>query len=149
MLTISPLTPPEFWVQPGLDALIDEYADECAIAGLPPPKPDRALYDRLYASGAMRVFGVFDRGEMAGFAVVLIHQNPHYGVPLAVVESLIVAKEKRKTGAGLRLLSEVEAAAKAAGAAGVLLSAPTGSVAARVMASRYRATNRVFFRALT
>jgi GNAT superfamily N-acetyltransferase len=148
MITVSPLTPAEFWAQPDAEALIDEYADECAFAGLPRPNPDLALYERLYASGVMYALGAFDAGEIVGFAVVLVHPNPHYGVPLACVESLFVSKGRRKGGAGLRLLAAVESVAADAGAAGLLLSAPLGSAASKVMASRYRETNRVYFRAM-
>jgi GNAT superfamily N-acetyltransferase len=146
MLTISQLTPEEFWTAPGIQTLIDAYAKECANAGLPHPYPDKTLYERLFASGMMYVFGAFDAGELIGFAVVLICPNPHYGVPLACVESIFVAKGKRKTGAGMRLIAAIEARAREKGAAGLLISAPVESGAAKVMAARYRETNREFFK---
>lgn len=150
MCTVARLSAAEFWDQSTVDVLIDEYADECATSGLPRPNPDRALYDRLEQCGALHVLGAFDEGEMVGFSVLIVVPNPHYGVPLAVTESLFVAASHRKTGAGLRLIRAGESAARALGAQGMFMSAPLGSRFAEVLEAGvgYRETNRVFFRSL-
>ena len=149
MVTITLVTAAEFWSQPNIQAILEEYALECSIAGLPAPAPSRELYAALESSGAMRVLGAFLGGTMIGFAVLLVTLNPHYGKPLAVTESLFVAGEYRKTGAGVRLLRAVEAVSVEMGAIGLLVSAPIGGRAAEWLpSSGYRETNRVFFRGL-
>lgn len=149
MTEVRLVTPDEFLACANYPALFAEYAAESSTEGLPAPRPDMALYRALHASGCMHTLAAFQDGELVGFLVMLAHQNPHYGVVLAVAESYFVAAAHRTGGAGLRLLRAAENHAQSLGAAGMFLSAPAGGKLERMMqaSSAYRHSNTVFFRA--
>lgn len=129
-------------------ALLAEYGEESALAGLPVPKPHEPTYLQLEANAGFHLIVALDKGELIGFATILIYLNPHYSTKLAVTESLFVRRPKRKTGAGIQLIKCCEEIAQAAGAAGLLVSAPMEGSLGRVLENRgtFRETNRVFLR---
>lgn len=134
-----------------LELLIGEYADECSINGLPPPNPHWPTYEALAKSGLTHILVAYDEhGYMKGFALMLTALNPHYGVKLAVCESLFVSFDGREKGLGVELTKAVEEKAKAEGCAGLLLSAPVGGQLAAVLERKkaWTETNRVFFKPL-
>lgn len=128
-------------------ALAKEYAEESAIHGLPSPDEKLSVYRVIEASGVFHVYGAFLLDKLIGFISVLTPVIPHYGVMIAVSESFFVAKDQRRTGAGLKLLRAAEAHACSAGSPGMLVSAPLGGILAEVLPCvGYRETNRVFFK---
>lgn len=135
-----------FFAYPAAAALLAEYADESALEGLPPPKPHEPTYLQLENNGSFHLIAALEDGELIGFATILVYMNPHYSVKLAVTESLFVLKHKRKTGAGSQLIKCCEEIATAAGAAGLLVSAPMVGSLSRLLEQRgsYKETNRVF-----
>jgi GNAT superfamily N-acetyltransferase len=128
--------------------LISEYASECSIPAIGPIEPQPYIYEAIEASGIMAAFMVRDEGRDVGFAVMLMPVLPHYGKKVATIESLFIAKDSRRSGAGRELMRAVEDHAKAAGCAGILYSAPVGGQLERLLeASKpYQRTNSVFFR---
>lgn len=132
---------------PGFDALIEEYAAECAIAGLPAPRAKFAAYTAYEAAGALHGFrAVFD-GELVGFISVLAPVLPHYSALVAVAESFFVAERHRGTGAGFRLLVKAERLGKELGSPGLLVSAPFAGKLFEVLPRLgYVETSRVFFK---
>lgn len=147
---ISPITVNQFFSAPNAEALLAEYAAECAIAGLPAPMPSREMYEAIEASGMARVIGAFCDDRLVGFIVLLVSFNPHYSAKLAVCESYFVGKDHRKSGAGLRLRNAAVDVAVDLGAKGIFICAPKGGKLAEVMekSGDYIETNRVFFRGL-
>lgn len=134
---------------PHFAALTAEYASESALGGMPKPAAHFDTYKRLEASGAMRVLCAFQGQTLVGFIILLVALNPHYSVLLATTESFFVAEAHRKTGAGLKLLRTAEEIAAELGAAGFLISAPTGGRLERLLPhTGFHETNRVFFRSL-
>lgn len=131
-------------------ALFAEYHAEGSIAGMPPPNPQRAMYQQMEITGALHVLVAVEGDRLLGFLFLLVSVNPHYGVRLAVAESYFVAAAHRKTGAGLRLLHAAEDAAQLQGAVVLLLSAPAGGRLAEVLGSfdEYERTNEIFCRRL-
>lgn len=149
MLAIRSCTADEFFSAPNIDALLAEYAQESAIAGMPSPQVARPIYELLEQSGALTALCAFDDEAMIGFLVMVTTVNPHYGVKLTATESYFVASAHRSSGAGIRLLREAEHIAAGMGSTGLLVSAPYGGRLAEVMPRvGYRETNRVFFRSL-
>ncbi|WP_334157910.1 GNAT family N-acetyltransferase [Oryzomicrobium sp.] len=134
---------------PCLGALLDEYAQESAIEGLPHPSAQMPFYRQSEAAGVLSCLGAYRGADLIGFLLILAPVLPHYGVRMAAAESFFVAGQARKSGAGLKLLRAAEAHAKTLGAPGLLVSAPSGGRLADVLPGvGYRETNRVFFRAL-
>lgn len=130
-------------------ALIAEYADECAINGMPLPDPSPELYERLENTGLMQCFGVYDGAVLVGFATVITNIVPHYNKVTAITESIFVAKAYRKGGAGLRLIGAVTEYARQRKAVGLLISAPIkGQLSAVLERMHYRLTNEVYFKCL-
>lgn len=129
--------------------LIEEYAAECAIDGMPPPQARMAMYRQLEASGAISALAGFEGEQIAGYVVVISTELPHYGRMVSTLESFFVGKAWRKTGLGLELLKRAEQIARDVGSPGLLVSAPAGGVLARVLPrAGYAHTNTVFFKRL-
>jgi GNAT superfamily N-acetyltransferase len=132
--------------------LLTEYAAECSIAALGSFNPQWAMYEQLTASGCFQVFAAYREEEraqrMIGFASVLCHGLPHYGVKAAAVESLFVTKASQYTQAGALLMRAVEEHAAAQGCKAILYSAPAGGRLEAVLGRRYERTNSVFCKAL-
>lgn len=153
-LNVRPCTASELVDNPAFPALRREYADESAVAGLPDPEEKLVLYQCMEASGALQIYGAFvpeqagQRDEqLVGFVAVLASVLPHYGVTIAVTESLFVAAAHRRTGAGLALIRRAERHARELCSPGLLVSAPSqGRLATLLPRLRYKETNRVFLK---
>ncbi len=132
---------------PTFHELLAKYGEECAIAGMPPPSAKLEIYKKIEQSGLLHVFAAFEDEVLIGFITVLLSELPHYGVNTGITESFFVAKEQRKTGAGLALLHAAEKLAETYGSPGLLVSAPWGGVLADVLPRcGYEVSNVVFFR---
>jgi len=148
MLIIAPGTIDGLWASPHFEDMLDRYAEESSIEGMPKPAAKFETYAAMERAGMLHVFDARLDGRLIGFITVLAVNLPHYGgVMSAVSESFFVAPEYRSTGAGLRLLKAGEDKAREVGAPGLLVSAPYGGALAEVLPRRgYRETNRVFFK---
>jgi hypothetical protein len=132
----------------GFTDLLDEYAVESAIHGLPHPKCKAEQYRILDKSGIFHVFAAFYGDKLIGFISILIPTLNHYSKVVAVGESYFVAKNFRHTGAGTALRLTAEEFAGKSKAFGLLLSAPSGSALDKILPhSGYKETNRVYFKA--
>lgn len=148
-LVIRECTISELENAPNIAHVLDEYAAESAIEGLPHPFAKVDSYKHMEANGSIHTIGAFFEEKLAGYIIAFAPVLPHYSVRVAVVESFFVLKEYRKTGAGLKLLKEAEEHSLLAGALGVLVSAPFGGNLAEVLPHvGYTETSRVFFRKL-
>jgi GNAT superfamily N-acetyltransferase len=126
---------------------LEEYAAESAVKGMPHPFAKADAYKHLENTNSIYVIGAFLEEVFIGYIIMLSPILPHYSVRVAVVESYFVAKEYRKTGAGLRLLHEAERQAQEVGAFGAFVSAPFGGNLAEVLPHLgYDETSRIFFR---
>lgn len=129
------------------DELLREYADECAMEGLPPPSAKMDSYDKLEKIGILHPYRATHEGILIGFITVLIPTLPHYGICVAVSESFFVTKAQRRTGAGMKLLQCAEDITVELKSPGLLVSAPHGSVLEQVLPrSGYRQASSVFFK---
>lgn len=147
--TVRRISVAEAFADHAFPALCREYAKEAAIAGLPDPREKLAAYQALEAGGSdvFCVYGAFLGEALIGFIALLTPVLPHYGVAVAVAESLFVAGEHRKSGAGMLLVRQAEKRAREVRSPGVLFSAPSGGrLAALLPRIGYRETNRVFFK---
>jgi GNAT superfamily N-acetyltransferase len=133
---------------PNIVDLLESYAKECGIEGMPKLIPNWTLYRQLESIGKIQFISATSDDMLIGLVTVLSTIIPHYSVITSVTESFYVLPEYRKTGAGLKLRSAAENHAKEMGAAGLLISSPIGSVLADVLEKddNYKETNRVFFR---
>ena len=132
---------------PLFPTLVEEYAAESAIAGLPPPNARMQTYLHLEALGMLHAFGAIHGNTLVGFISLLAPVLPHYGLTIAVCESFFVASAYRYTGAGLRLLKAAEDKTKELGSPGLLVSAPYAGALFEVLPRcGYTETSRVFFK---
>ncbi len=137
----------ELEAAPGFAALLEGYADEAALNPEWKANPQGGMYEAMEGSGALHIFGAFDDEMLVGFILVLVSVLPHFGRRAAVIESFFVAKEARRTGAGLMLLRRAERLSEEMTAEGLFVSAPTGGVLADVLeGTEYRETSRIFFK---
>lgn len=128
--------------------LIAEYAAECSIPAIGKINPQGQTYVALEAAGMMQSFAAYDQGKLAGFANVLITIMPHYGVKLATIETMFVAREYRSSGCGKELMHAIESYSQDAYCVGVLYSSPAGGQLERLLdaSKQYQRTNTVFYR---
>lgn len=156
-VVIKPVTIAELESAPNIYSLLDEYAAECALEGLPHPVTKAESYKQIEASGWLQAFAAWkhygdqDDDELIGFIHVVCSTSPKYGVDIATVESFFVAHEHRSSGAGLKLKRTAEDHALSKGAAGIVISAPNDGgplVTLLSLSSDYIETNRVFFKRL-
>lgn len=134
---------------PDFPALAEEYEAESLIDGMSSPSAGWSKYRALEDAGLLSVFAAKEGEALLGFISVLVTTVPRYAQPIATTESFFVATAYRRTGAGIRLLRAAESKAREVGAAGLLVSAPTGGRLAEVLPrAGYRETNRVFFRSV-
>lgn len=106
--------------------LIEEYAAEAKIEGLPPPNAKLETYLHFEAVGMLHAFSAVLGNRLVGFISILAPTSPHYGAIIAVSESFFVARADRASGAGLRLLRAAEHKARELGSPVLLVSAPMG-----------------------
>ena len=146
-VTVRKCSVAEIEANDAFSSLWREYSAEAAIAGFPPPTEKLATYRLIETSGAFHAYGAFLAKRLVGFMAVLTPVIPHYGIAIAVTESLFVGSEHRKTGAGIKLIRTAERHAREAGSPGLLISAPMGGRLADVLPRLgYRETNRVFMK---
>ena len=147
MCEIVSTTVSAIWDDPYFESLVEEYAQESAIHGLPHPSAKRDTYEMLEGVGTLKAFAAYSSGRLVGFLGVLTPVVPHYDVAIATLESFFVGAAYRQSGAGLKLLRAAEQYAKEQNTHGLLVSTPTGGRLAEVMERLdYVETNRVFFR---
>ena len=150
-VTVRRISVAEAFANPEFPALCREYAEESAIAGLPDPQGKLSSYLVLEESGSVEfcAYGAFLDDKLIGFIATLTPVLPHYGVAIAVTESLFVGGAYRKTGAGMLLIRRAEERAREVRAPGILFSAPSGGrLSALLPRIGYRETNRVYFKQL-
>ena len=70
--TISRCTVRDIEHAEGLDAVLAEYAAECAIAGLGNANPQFERYHMLEDAGVLYVIGAFNGDALVGFAAILV-----------------------------------------------------------------------------
>lgn len=134
---------------PEFPELIEEYARESAIDGMPAPKVKFDQYRTYEEMGVLHSFIAEQAGAMVGFITVIAPVLPHYSMPVAVAESFFVAAAHRKGGAGLKLLEMAEERARLLGSPGLLVCTPVEGRLSEVLPRRgYRPTNVVFFKRL-
>lgn len=144
MLNVRHCTIDELTNSSSLPALLADYT-ESSLPEIGTPNPQFQTYQRLEQVGLLFPFGAWEDERLIGFLLILITDLPHYGKLVAVSESYFVAKESRKTGAGLRLLNMAKEYAASQGAAAFLVSAPKGSSLEKVMEGLgWRNTNVVY-----
>jgi GNAT superfamily N-acetyltransferase len=132
----------------GFDALCAEYAAESGrMAEFGEPRVDANAYRAMEAAGVAQCIGVWVGEDLAGFGVVTLTVLPHYSKLIGCLISFFVTAGARKGGTGTRIRELAEDIAKARGALGLMISAPSESrLDAILPRSGYRATNRVYFK---
>tara|TARA_R110000868_G_C10635668_1_gene743621 strand:+ start:181 stop:633 length:453 start_codon:yes stop_codon:yes gene_type:complete len=138
----------QLWGAPNIGEMLNEYAAESALDGMPKPIPHLDSYLLLVKANLLTTICAFQDEKIVGFLLLLVNTLPHYSVPIATIESFFVKKEHRATGAGLKLLSCAGDIAKGKGAAGMLISAAVNSDFDRLMSALmlYKKTHNTYFR---
>lgn len=88
----------------------------CEPQGLPPLRLDDRLYRIAENAGALRVYTARLDGEMIGFAVFKVRENPHHvGSLWAHSDMIWTTPDARRPTVGLRLMRGAEDALRAEG----------------------------------
>ena len=144
---IKRCTVDEFEHSIGFRQLLDEYSEESSLEGLPPAAAKLASYKTLENSGMFAGYGAYDNDILVGLVTIITPVIPHYGVSVAVTESIFAAKAYRKTGVGLMLIRTAEQHARDSGCPAIMISAPVEGPLTEVLPRiKYRETNRVFMK---
>ncbi|MDR1684876.1 MAG: GNAT family N-acetyltransferase [Desulfovibrio sp.] len=129
-----------------------EYAAESSLAGLPDPQEKLSAYLALEMAGSdvFTLYGALQGDTLIGFVALLTPVLPHYGIAIAVAESLFVGSAYRKSGAGLLLIRQAERRARELKSPGLLFSAPSGGrLSVLLPRIGYRETNRAYLKELS
>ena len=146
-LVLRPGSWHELEAHPDFPRLVEEYAAESAVDGMPVPQVDAVEYRAREATGAQATFLAFYGEQLIGFLIAFTQKLRHYGVQALVVDAFFVTPDLRSTGAGLRLLRAAEKLADAAHCCGTIAIAPLeGSLVEVLPRVGYAETNRVFFK---
>lgn len=149
MIAVRPSSVSAIFGADEFDALIEEYAAESAIEGMPPPMTKLMSYVPLEGQNFLHAFAALNGNALVGFISVLAPILPHFSIPVAVAESFFVAAAHRHTMAGLKLLVAAEGKAKEIGSPGLLVCAPEGGKLFHLLPKcGYVASNRIFFKRL-
>lgn len=131
---------------PAWPAIQHAYGSEGRYHGMPEPSPQLDAYCALEDAGAIVALRADDADGLCGFAIMLVQRSLHYGVVVAMVES-IYAMPRARAAVGRRLLAECEAVARDAGARAIVATAPVGSRLGTVYGLRgYRASSTTYYR---
>lgn len=149
MVEIRQTTVNETMISPDFAVLAGEYAAESQMEGLPPPVADFSMYEVMEAQGVFKIFTSWDSGRLTGIITLLWARLPHFSASIAMSESFFVRKQDRKGGAGLYLLDKAEDHARELGSPVLFLTAPFGSILAKVLPRRgYRPSNIILVKDL-
>lgn len=132
---------------PNIGEFLAEYARESAARYAPPHAAQMEMYKQMEYTGALYTVGAFVGELLIGVVNIIKSVLPHYGVLMAITESLFVLKPYRKTGAGIKLIAVARDYTREINAFGLLISAPFGGDLAEILSNRddCQETNRVFF----
>lgn len=138
----------EFYALPGFDVMIEEYAQH-AIKKMPTPLYRKEDYLPLEAAGVLTVWCAMHNRKVVGFSSCIISKIPHYGVGVAIAESLFVRQSTRKLGLGIRLIDAIERHGVDNGVPAVFFSCPIGSDFKKVLLHRnYSAETTTYVKSL-
>lgn len=127
MVVIKQSSVAEVTAMPGLQSLIEEYAEETGNPAIGKPEVQMSRYFDLYEKGLLRVITATEDGGLVGLVALVVSPSQHYGFPVVSVESIFLKKAYRKGSLGLKLLDTARSAAKDAGAPGMAIMAPPES----------------------
>jgi GNAT superfamily N-acetyltransferase len=148
-MIIKRCTIAELAAAPNISDVLDEYERECGMPELGQRCRGFAAYEQMEASGVIHPVGAFDGPELLGFVIPVVVPVPHYGVPIATLESFFVPSAARARGVGLRLLNFVQQVVAELGAKALFVSAPAGGPLSKVLPRRgFKHRNDVFVRTL-
>lgn len=122
-----------------------EYARESGNADIGFSQPNTRFYKIMESLGRCFCVGVFDDGDMVGFAALLLNEHPHYSTNIGVCDAIFIKRERRMGQVGLRLIRKVRELAKEKGAPGVYFSAPANSRLSILFARLFNETDRMYW----
>ena len=136
---------------PNCAELMQEYAAESALSGLPAPVTDLEKYKVLEEKDLFHAIGAWLDDKLIGWIGILSTVSLHYGVGISFAEGFFVLKEHRNTLAGLQLLGEAERYGKQKGSFGLFITAPIDGELYKLMKlhRQYTNTHALFFRGLS
>lgn len=147
--TIRACTVADIEAANSLAELEAEYRAEASVPGMPGAEICFDVYQAMEQAGMLKVAGAWLGDKLIGFVAATVTTMPNYGAVAGAVNVFFVASAYRSTGAGLRLLKQIEADAKQAGAQAMLVGAPIGGPLAEVLPRvGYDETNRTFLKVL-
>lgn len=146
---INQVTVDELYALPGFEDMIAEYAKH-AIKSMPKPLYRKEDYLPLEAAGVLTVWCAMYGGLVVGFASCLVSKIPHYGVGIAIAESVFVREHVRRLGLGIRFLRTIELHALNMGLLYLFASCPIDSEYEKVLKHRsYSAETTTYVKRLT
>lgn len=145
---IEQVTVDDLYSRRGFEDMVAEYA-KFSIKKLPTPLFCKENYLPLEAAGVLTVWCAMYGGFVVGFGSCLISTIPHYGLRIAIAESLFVREAVRRAGYGIRLIDTIERHAASNGVPAVFFSCPIGSEFEKVLQHRnYSAETTTYVKSL-
>lgn len=133
---------------PEFAQIVEDYAAESGNPDLGEAVPEIEFYDRMERADMLRCVAAYDGDRIVGIVVVVVTKYPHFGKPVASVESMWLARSHRAGGAGLRLIRRAQVVAKEMGAVGIYFGARAGSRLAELYGRLFTPMNTLFWKKL-
>lgn len=147
MLEIKQITFTELENNNNFAELTKEYSEEGAIEGIKNNGVDLNLYRTLEAANNLHVLAVFLDTILIGYAILFKHFLHHRSIYIIINDAIFVKKEFRDTGAGLKLLKEINKHSNTTKTVGTFINAPTGSSLINILPNMgYIETGKMFFK---
>lgn len=140
-------TPLARLIEDDLESLMHAHWRECAIDHeVIPFDPDWSAGLASARDGVLRCFGLFEDGELVGYAIFEVCPHLHFKTTKHAFNSGIYVKpEHRKGSAGLKLFVEAEALLKSLGVKKITYSAPYTSNLNKVLEKGGYAPSETYF----
>ena len=132
-----------------IDLLLDEYAQESALDGMPSPVPDWRVYRIAEEAGCLFSFGAYADDKLVGFIGVQMTYAAQYSAHIGSTMAFFVDSNYRKFGTGKYLVDHASDELSKRGAAAIAIGAPSESRLAKAAQSLgFKETNRLYMRTL-
>lgn len=134
-------------VEDDLETLMHAHWRECSIdQDTVPFDPDWNMAATMERCGILHAFGLFNDGELVGYAVYEVSGHLHFkSTTYAFNSGIYIKPECRKGNAGAKLLVESEKLLKSLGVKKIVYIVPDASALNRVLAAaKYEPSERYY-----
>ena len=132
---------------PTFGALLQAYARESSLPGLPTPEPNLGAYQALEDEGLLKTAAAYDGDTLVGFISAQLVNAPQYNATVGMTLAFFVEEKHRAYGTARHLIDALSTVLKCYDAKGLVIGAPSESRLAKAAnLLGFHETNRLYFK---